>query len=36
MARITPNSARFEQSFSIDGGKTWEPNWRTTQVRVEK
>jgi hypothetical protein len=33
---ITPNSARFEQSFSIDGGKTWEPNWRTTQTRVEK
>ncbi len=33
---ITSNSARFEQSFSIDGGKTWEPNWITTQVRVEK
>jgi hypothetical protein len=33
---ITPNSARFEQSFSVDGGKTWEPNWITTQVRVEK
>jgi hypothetical protein len=29
-------SARFEQSFSDDGGKTWEPNWITTQVRVEK
>jgi len=33
---ITPTSARFEQSFSDDGGKTWEPNWITTQVRVEK
>jgi len=33
---ITPASARFEQSFSDDGGKTWEPNWITTQVRVEK
>jgi hypothetical protein len=33
---ITPTSARFEQSFSDDGGKTWEPNWITTQTRVEK
>jgi hypothetical protein len=33
---ITPTSARFEQSFSEDGGKTWEPNWITTQERVEK
>jgi hypothetical protein len=32
---ITPTSAHFEQSFSDDGGKTWEPNWITTQVRVE-
>ena len=24
---ITPTSFRFEQSFSSDGGKTWEPNW---------
>ena len=24
---ITPNSCRFEQSFSDDGGKTWETNW---------
>src|SRR5438309_3267292 len=24
---ITPNSCRFEQSFSEDGGKTWEVNW---------
>ena len=32
---ITPTSARFEQSFSEDGGKTWESNWITTQVRVE-
>ncbi len=33
---ITPTSAHFEQSFSDDGGKTWETNWITTQVRVEK
>ena len=24
---ITPNSHTFEQSFSDDGGKTWEPNF---------
>jgi hypothetical protein len=31
---ITPNSAHFEQSFSTDGGKTWEVNWITDQTRV--
>jgi hypothetical protein len=31
---ITPNSCRFEQSFSNDGGKTWEPNWITTFTRI--
>jgi hypothetical protein len=24
---ISPHSARMEQSFSADGGKTWEVNW---------
>jgi hypothetical protein len=24
----------FEQSFSTDGGKTWEVNWITTQTRI--
>ena len=24
----------FEQSFSDDGGKTWEVNWITDQTRV--
>jgi len=33
-SRITPNSAHFEQSFSEDGGKTWEVNWITDQTRV--
>jgi hypothetical protein len=31
---ITPNSCRFEQSFSADGGKTWEVNWIATDTRI--
>lgn len=31
---ITPNSCRFEQSFSDDGGKTWEVNWVATDTRI--
>jgi hypothetical protein len=30
---ITPDSCRFEQSFSADGGKTWEPNWIAVDTR---
>lgn len=33
---ITANSAHFEQSFSTDGGKTWETNWITDQTRVQE
>jgi hypothetical protein len=33
---ITPNSAHFEQSFSDDGGKSWEVNWITDQTRVSE
>ena len=28
------NSPHFEQSFSEDGGKTWEANWISNQTRV--
>jgi len=31
---ITPTSAHFEQSYSDDGGKSWEANWITDQTRV--
>ncbi|HLA94252.1 MAG TPA: hypothetical protein VK612_00925 [Pyrinomonadaceae bacterium] len=31
---ITPNSCRFEQSFSDDGGKTWEVNWIAIDTRT--
>jgi hypothetical protein len=32
---ITPVSCRFEQSFSDDGGKTWEVNWIATDTRLK-
>ncbi|HEY6905012.1 MAG TPA: hypothetical protein VI216_11940 [Candidatus Acidoferrales bacterium] len=32
--KLTTNSPHFEQSFSDDGGKTWEVNWITDQTRV--
>jgi hypothetical protein len=31
---ITPDSCRFEQAFSDDGGRTWEVNWIATDTRV--
>jgi hypothetical protein len=31
---ITANSYRFEQSFSDDGGKTWEVNWIAVDTRI--
>lgn len=33
---ITPTSARFVQSYSDDGGRTWEDNWISTMERVQK
>lgn len=32
---ITPDAHRFEQSFSEDGGKTWEPNFVAALSRVK-
>jgi len=32
---ITPDSGRFEQAFSDDGGKTWEVNWIAIDTRVK-
>jgi hypothetical protein len=34
-SEITPSSCRWEQAFSIDGGKTWETNWIMDFVRIE-
>jgi len=35
ISNITPNSCRFEQAFSDDGGKTWEVNWIATDTRLK-
>jgi hypothetical protein len=32
---IATDSWRFEQSFSTDGGKTWELNWIATDTRLK-
>jgi len=32
---ITPDSIRFEQSFSADDGRTWELNWAADDVRAK-
>jgi hypothetical protein len=32
---LSADSTRDEQSFSADGGKTWEVNWVNTQTRVK-
>ena len=33
---ITPDSHHFEQAFSNDGGKTWEPNFVATLTREKE
>ena len=32
---VDPDTVRFEQAFSDDGGKTWEVNWMATDTRVK-
>jgi hypothetical protein len=32
---LDPDTARFEQSFSDDGGKSWEVNWIAVDTRVK-
>ena len=32
---MTTNSPHFEQSFSDDGGKTWEVNWISNQTKID-
>ncbi|HET9862287.1 MAG TPA: hypothetical protein VFP37_02520 [Steroidobacteraceae bacterium] len=31
---VKKDSARFEQAFSADGGKTWEVNWIAVDTRI--
>jgi hypothetical protein len=33
---ITPDSCRFDQAFSDDGGETWEVNWIAIDTRVKE
>jgi hypothetical protein len=35
-SNTTTDTPHFEQSFSADGGKTWEVNWITDQKRVSE
>jgi len=34
ISEVTPNSARFEQAFSDDGGASWETNWIAVDTRL--
>jgi len=34
ITQISPDTARFEQSFSADNGKSWETNWIATDTRI--
>jgi hypothetical protein len=34
ISEISSESATFEQSYSADGGRTWELNWRAVDTRI--
>jgi hypothetical protein len=33
ITRVSPQEARFEQAYSVDGGQTWEDNWIAVDTR---
>ena len=33
---VSAGTTHFEQSFSMDGGKTWEPNWIYDGTRIKE
>jgi hypothetical protein len=33
---MSPDNTRWEQAFSVDGGKTWETNWIMTATRAKQ
>ena len=35
ITKITDDQYRFEQSFSADGGQTWEVNWIAIDTRIK-
>jgi hypothetical protein len=35
ITKIADDQYRFEQSFSADGGKTWELNWIAVDTRAK-
>lgn len=34
ISEVKPDSARFEQAYSADGGRTWETNWIAIDTRL--
>lgn len=34
IAPLNPDTIRFEQAFSADGGRNWEVNWIATDTRI--